>query len=68
MYPDLASGQRNTVASRAADDARPRGASSSGGGPTPSAGVWVSVGDAERVLFRHHVEFRTASEAGAEDL
>ena len=68
MYPDLAPGQWYPVASRAGDDTRPQGASSSGGGPTPSAGVCVSVSGTERFLFRHYVEFRNASAEGPDTL
>lgn len=63
MYPDLAPGEWYPVGSRGGDDARPGGASSSGGGPTPSGGVWVTVDGTDRFLFRHHVTFRTTSGA-----
>ena len=64
MYPDLPPGEWYPVSTRGADDARPEGATRSGGGPTPSAGVWITVDGTERFLFRHHVTFRSADEGG----
>ena len=68
MYPDLAPGRWYPVATRNTDDARPKGPSSSGGGPTPSAGLWITVDGTDRFLFRHHVMTRTTSGRDADDL
>lgn len=62
LYPGLIPGQWYPLARRGEDDLRTDGPTRSAGGPVPTAGIWIRVGDGERFLFRHHVEIRQASE------
>ena len=66
MYPDMLPGRWYPVSARGRDHLRPEGATRSGGGPTSTAGVWVTVDGVERFLFGHHVTVRPVQEPGAQ--
>lgn len=58
LYPALDPGRWYPVSERGIDSLRPGGPSSSGGGPTSSAGLWLGINEQDQFVFRRHVEVR----------